>query len=208
MTTLNPQLTRRRIGLTGGIATGKTTVADYVRTHYTLPILDADRYAREAVLPESPILITIAERYGADLVRLDGTLDRPRLGEIIFVDQAERRWLEAQIHPFVCDRIHQDLQTHGQAPTVVLVIPLLFEAQMTDLVSEIWVVSCERVQQQQRLMDRNQLTLEQANARIESQMPLSEKLAQADVVLDNAQDLATLHQQVDEAIKSAPTSGA
>jgi dephospho-CoA kinase len=203
--TFNPQPTQRRVGLTGGIATGKTTVTDYLATQYALPILDADRYAHEAVFSGSPILGAITSRYGAELLRPDHTLDRQRLGEIVFADGAERRWLEAQIHPFVRDRIAQDLQAHSQAPTVVLAIPLLFEAQMTDLVSEIWVVFCRPEQQRQRLMTRNQLTSAQAEARIQSQMPLSEKIARATIVLDNSSDQVTLLRQVDQAIARTDT---
>jgi dephospho-CoA kinase len=199
---------QRVIGLTGGIATGKTTVANYLATQYDLPILDADYYAREAVQPGAPILKLICDRYGPSILQPNGTLDRHQLGDLIFTAPKERQWLEAQIHPFVCDRIHHTLQSHPQDPIVVLVIPLLFEAQMTHLVSEIWVVHCPLEQQQQRLMTRNQLTLEQANARIRSQMPLSEKVARATIALDNATELATLLKQVDQAIKGAPTSDA
>ncbi|WP_315865271.1 dephospho-CoA kinase [Acaryochloris thomasi] len=198
---------QRIIGLTGGIATGKTTVADYLATQYALPILDADHYAREAVQPGSPILQQICDRNGPSILQADGTLDRQRLGDLIFSNSEERQWLEEQIHPFVCDRIHQILQLHLQEPIVVLVIPLLFEAQMTHLVSEIWVVHCHPEQQKQRLMARNQLTPTQAEARIKSQIALTEKIAQATVALDNSKDAATLLRQVDQAIKIAPTSG-
>lgn len=198
---------QRIIGLTGGIATGKTTVADYLATQYALPILDADDYAREAVQPGRPILRQICDRIGPDILKADGTLDRQRLGDLIFSDPEERRWLEGKIHPFVCDRIHHNLQLYPQEPIIVLVIPLLFEAQMTHLVSEIWVVYCPLEQQKQRLMARNQITLKQAEARINSQMPLTDKMSQATTVLDNSRDTATLLQQVDQAIKTAPISG-
>ncbi len=199
---------KRIIGLTGGIATGKTTVAEYLATQYNLPVLDADQYAREAVQPMSPILDEIAKHYGPSILLPDGNLDRQQLGDLIFAAPEERQWIESQIHPFVCDRIQQDLQIHHPSPTIVLVIPLLFEAQMTHLVSEIWVVFCQPEQQHQRLMTRNQLTHEQAKARIQSQMPLADKIAQAHVVLNNAQDSATLFRQIDQAIKNVPTAGA
>ncbi len=200
-------LRQRMIGLTGGIATGKTTVANYLTTHHALPIFDADCYARAAVKPDSPILRRICERYGPHLLMADGGLDRQQLGDIIFADPEERQWLEGEIHPYVCDRIRCDLESHHHSPTVVLVVPLLFEAQMTDLVTEIWVVFCQPEQQLQRLMTRNQLTSEQAEARINSQMPLADKVAQATIVLDNSEDLATLLRQVDQAITNAPASG-
>lgn len=194
-------LSHRLIGLTGGIGTGKTTVSDYLTGKYNLPVLDADLYAREAVTKNSPILQAIFSRYG-DAVRLpDYRLNRAALGEIIFNNQAEKQWLESQIHPYVRDRFEQELN-QTQANTIVLAIPLLFEAQLTDLVTEIWVVTCDRYLQISRLQQRNGLTPIQAAARIDSQFPLSEKVAAADIVLDNNCDLNHLYTQVDNAIHS------
>ena len=189
---------QRIIGLTGGVGMGKTTVSDYLATAYQLPILDADRYAREAVAPGSNLLGAIADRYGAEILQPDGTLDRRRLGEIIFADPAERQWLEQQIHPFVRDRITDTLQQLQAIPIVVVVVPLLFEAHMTDLVTEIWVVRSHPDQQQQRIQARDRLTLEQVRDRIASQMAIEEKVAQADVVLENGSTVEALLQQVDK----------
>lgn len=191
-------MTKRIIGLTGGIATGKTTVANYLASAYNLPILDADIYAREAVSVGSPILQEIVQRYGEEILLADGNLNRQKLGEIIFNKQEERHWVEGLIHPYVGDRFLKEI-TLSPAQTLVLVIPLLFEAQMTDLVTEIWVVSCSEQQQLQRLMQRNHLTLEQAQTRIKSQMSIAEKVARADVVLDNSSTLEVLLKQVDAA---------
>jgi dephospho-CoA kinase len=196
-------MTQRRIGLTGGIATGKSTVADYLATQYHYPILDADIYAREAVAVGSPILGAIVERYGQSVQLADGNLNRQALGAIIFANIEEKQWLEAQIHPFVRKRFTQALaQLFAQDPqqTVVCAIPLLIEARLTDFVSEIWVVICPAATQLARLQRRNQLTEKEAIARIQSQMPLDEKVKLADVVLDNSSDLATLHNQVDRAL--------
>jgi len=197
-----PPTPPRIIGLTGGIATGKTTVANYLGAVYHLPILDADIYAREAVQPESAIFHRIVERYGTSIVLPDGTLNRPELGKIIFSNIDERRWLEAQIHPFVRDRLISVSQVEMAkfADKIVMVVPLLFEAQMTDLVTEIWVVNCPLERQIQRLMLRDRLTNEQAMDRINSQMPLSEKCDRADIVLDNSSTLEFLLLQIDSAI--------
>lgn len=192
----------RIIGLTGGIATGKTTVAAYLAAAYGLPILDADLYARAAVAPGSEGLAKIRDRYGPELLLADGSLDRQRLGEIVFNDLQERQWLEAQIHPQVRDRLQRDAEKLSQAAVIVMVIPLLFEAEMTDLVTEIWVVTCREDQQRQRLIQRNHLTLEQAMARINSQMTLAEKITQAAIVLDNSGSLAALQQQIDRAMQA------
>lgn len=191
---------RRIIGLTGGIATGKSTVSRYLATKYHLPVLDADIYAREAVKLGSPVLNAIAQRYGADILLADGNLNRKQLGEIVFNHPDERQWLEQQIHPDVRDRLIRAMNQFSLYTTVVLVIPLLFEVGMTDLVTEIWVVSCSRQQQIERLMQRDNLSLEQAQARINSQMPIEEKCDRADVVLDNSFTTEFLLKQVDAAI--------
>jgi dephospho-CoA kinase len=199
----NRQLQRHRlIGLTGGIGTGKSTVSQYLATTYHLPILDADIYAREAVQVGSPILSAIAQRYGSDILLPDGTLNRQKLGEIVFGNIDERRWLEQQIHPYVRDRLVEAIHKLPSLQTLVLVVPLLFEARMTDLVTEIWVVYCSQQQQLERLIQRDHLTLEQAQARITSQMLIEEKCKLADVVLDNSSTLEALLQQVDAALKS------
>ncbi|MEQ9668245.1 dephospho-CoA kinase [Coleofasciculus sp. G2-EDA-02] len=196
---MSESILKRIIGLTGGIGTGKTTVSNYFADTYQLPILDADIYAREAVQPGSPILNRIITRYGSDVQLPDGTLNRKRLGEIVFPNPGERQWLEQQIHPYVRDRIKSQLNT-SESPTVVLVIPLLFEANMTDLVTEIWVVSCPQEQQIQRIRERDRLSVEQAQSRLDSQLPLAEKVARADVVLDNSYTRDSLLQQVDRAL--------
>jgi dephospho-CoA kinase len=195
------------IGLTGGISTGKTTVANYLSQTYDVPLWDADVYAREAVKPGSPILDQLVNRYGSTILLKGGQLNRQQLGQIIFHNDTERHWVEGQIHPFVRDRFSQNITQFQQQKTqntAVLVIPLLFEAQMSDLVTKIWVVYCSPQQQLSRLIQRHQgsLTLEQAKARIDSQMPLSEKCQKADVILDNSNTLEMLFQQVDTAFKS------
>lgn len=193
---------RRIIGLTGGIATGKSTVANYLSTTHQLPVLDADIYAREAVQPGSAILSAIIQRYSPDILLPNGTLNRKKLGQIIFSHPDERQWLEQQIHPYVRDRLVEESDTILNQ-IVVLVVPLLFEAGMTDLVTETWVVYCPLQQQLERLMQRDSLTIEQAQARINSQMPIEEKCDRADVVLDNSSTLGALLKQVDVALTSA-----
>jgi dephospho-CoA kinase len=194
-------LAKRFIGLTGGIATGKTTVSNYLSERYALPVLDADIYAREAVTQGSPILQAIFQRYGDKVKLPDGELNRSVLGDIIFNNPPEKQWLESQIHPFVRDRFTQEL-SNIIGDTVILSIPLLFEANLMALTTEIWVVSCDRSRQICRLQQRNGLTLEQATARIDSQLPLNQKAALADSVLDNDAGLAELYAQVDTAMLS------
>lgn len=201
-------VSKRLIGLTGGIGTGKTTVSNYLATVHQLPILDADIYAREAVQVGSPILQKIYQRYGEPLRLEDGSLNRKALGAIIFTNQDERQWLESQIHPYVRNCFQTQLDKLN-ASTVILVIPLLFEADLTQLVTEIWVVACSQQQQLQRLMERDNqgrstspgnLSIEQAQARINSQLPLSQKMAAADIILDNSSTPENLFGQIDRAL--------
>jgi len=191
---------QRIIGLTGGIATGKSTVAEYLAAQHGLPILDADVYARQAVAPGSPILGAIAARYGSDILQADGMLNRARLGHIVFSDRAEKAWLEQQIHPYVRQCFTAAMTQLPDAATVIQVIPLLFEADLTDQVTEIWVVTCSAATQRQRLIARNQLSPAAADARIENQWPLAEKAERADIVLDNEATLPQLYQQVEQAL--------
>lgn len=198
-------MSQRIIGLTGGIGSGKSTVSDYLATVYQMPILDADEYAKEAVSQNSPILERIKHHYGNQIVHSDGTLNRSRLGEIIFHQPAEKAWLEQQIHPYVRHRIETEV-SQLKSSVVVVVIPLLFEAEMTDLVTETWVVYCSPQQQFARVMGRDQLSEEQARSRINSQFSLEQKVALADVVIDNSGTLSELKKQVDVA-KSPRSKG-
>ncbi|NJL43455.1 MAG: dephospho-CoA kinase [Pseudanabaena sp. SU_2_4] len=188
---------QRIIGITGGIATGKSTVSEYLNTAYGLPILDADIYAREALTED--LIAAIASRYGDRILRRDRTLDRAELGRIIFQDAAERQWLEAQIHPYVRQRLQAEAEQH-QPSTVIMVVPLLFESGMQDLATETWVVTCKAEQQLERLMQRNHLSEREAKLRIASQMSLAQKIAIADVVIDNSDSEAELFKQIDAAM--------
>ena len=190
------QKAQRLIGLTGGIATGKSTVSNYLAEKYTLPVLDADLYAREAVTKDSPILSAIFDRYGEKVILPDRSLNRAGLAKIIFNNPQEKQWVESQIHPYVRDRFNTELECLDN-DTIVLDIPLLFEANLTDTVTEIWVVSCDLPTQISRLQQRNGLTTEQARSRIDSQFPLADKVSRANLVLHNNTDLKSLFASVD-----------
>jgi dephospho-CoA kinase len=187
----------RLIGITGGIGTGKSTVTNYLQTRYNLPIWDADIYARSAVAVGSPILDRISQRYGNSILQPDGTLDRHQLGKIIFSSLDERQWLETHIHPYVRICFETEIRQLPSDATAILAIPLLFEAQMADLVTEIWVVSCDFSTQLARIMTRDKLTDAEAQMRIQSQMSLTDKIALADIILDNSGSIVDLQQQID-----------
>jgi dephospho-CoA kinase len=183
------QGSQRRIGLTGGIATGKSTVGRWLEQQ-GLPVLDADVYAREALNPGSACSKAVLERYGERVASTGGAgqealIDRGALGGIVFHDPAEKTWLEALIHPVVRERFEQELSTLSQAPTVVLMIPLLFEAGLEELCSEIWLVDCTAQQQLKRLMQRDGLSEAEARARISAQWPMELKRGLADRVIEN-----------------------
>ena len=191
---------RRIIGLTGGIATGKSTASDYLFQHHKLPVLDADVYARQAVAKGSRILDAIAYRYGYQILLSEGTLDRAQLGKIIFKDSKEKKWIEQQIHPFVRDKFKSATESFSPLQTLVYSIPLLFEVNLTHLVTETWVITCQSFQQKQRLMHRSGLSASDAQSRIDAQMDLEDKCQLADYVLDNSAEIALLHKQIDALI--------
>lgn len=169
-------------------------MSDYLAQQYHWPVFDADIYSRVAVLPGTAGWAAITDRYGPEVLLADHTLNRAKLGEIAFTHANERQWLESIIHPFVRKCFAQDLS--DITDTAVAVIPLLFEANLQKMVSEVWVVTCSLQQQLDRLQTRNRLTLEQAQARIKSQMPLAAKVRMADVVLDNSGTTADLIEQI------------
>ncbi len=194
----------RIIGLTGGIATGKSTASDYLARHHDLTILDADSYAHEAISQGSEGLKAVMRRYGSKMMQTVGTLDRTRLAQVIFQNSAEKQWLEALIHPYVRDCLTATAKSLAAQPIIVMDIPLLFEAEMPDLVSEIWVVHCHPEQQLTRLIQRSHLTRQEAQIRINSQMPLAQKCDRADVILDNSGSVEALYTQIDQALQRHP----
>lgn len=200
----------RRVGLTGGIATGKSAVARVLSERHGIPVLDADRFAREALAPGGEASRAVLRRYG-DAVRAapssagDSSVDRAALARIVFGDKVERQWLEQLVHPMVRARYAAELERLAGVPVVVLMIPLLFEAGLEPLCSEIWVVDCgSEAEQLRRLQDRDRLTATEAEARLRAQWPMAAKLARADVVIHNSGPLPSLVAQVDAALGHPP----
>ena len=188
---------QRRIGLTGGIASGKSSVAALLEKR-GCPVLDADCYAREALAQGTSASNAVVARYG-ERIKKDGTsdIDRAGLAAIVFNDPNERRWLEELIHPIVQQRFDEVLRSLPEAPIVILMIPLLFEAGLEAWCSEIWVVRCTALQQRERLMARNNCTEAEAMQRIEAQWPIDIKVQRADSVINNSGRIDDLHDQLD-----------
>ena len=185
---------QRRIGLTGGIASGKSSIGKYLQKQ-GLPVLDADIYAHEALAPGSQAVGIVIERYGAlvqptqmNSIEEDTAsqqINRRALAQIVFNDPVERLWLEQLVHPIVQQRLEREIELLRKASSLALVIPLLFETGLNKLCTEVWAVSCSDKQQQDRLMARNGLSAIEAKRRIKAQWPLKLKCKLADHVIDN-----------------------
>jgi dephospho-CoA kinase len=185
-------------GLTGGVASGKSTVARYFAAQ-GVAVIDADELAREVVTPGSPALQEIAATFGNELIAADGELDRRALGQRVFVNPSLREQLNAIVHPRVAARFQErvaDLDRQG-VPLACYDVPLLFECNLQDRLRPVVVVSTPPDLQLARLMARNGLSGEEAQSRIAAQMPLAEKATQADYVIDNSGSLEITHQQAD-----------
>jgi len=186
---------RLLIGLTGGIASGKSTVAQRFMD-LGVPVIDADAAAREVVAPGKPGLQQVIDRFGSRVVAENGELDRRALREIVFSDPDARRDLEAILHPL----IRTDMDRNAAAavgPYIVMAIPLLIEGGSRDRVDRILVVDVDEAVQLQRVMARDHCSAEQAQAILASQAPRTARLAAADDVLPNGGTVTELRQAVD-----------
>ena len=176
------------IGLTGGIACGKSTVSTELRAHGAA-IIDADALAHELSQPHQPIYNAYVERFGREIVTADGTLDRAAIARRVFADPAVRAEVEAIAHPIIRRAAEVRLRAarDENKRAAVLDVPLLFEAGWDALADETWVVALPREEQLARLLARDKaMDAGEARARIAAQMPLAEKCARADVVIDNS----------------------
>lgn len=192
----------RKIALTGGIATGKSHVANRLR-EAGVPIVDADLLAREAVSPGSTALNAVRKRFGPDAVRRDGTMDRVRVAQIVFKDKRARLDLEAIVHPAVVKAINDFFAgLPKRTPFAVADVPLLYETGRDKEFDAVIVVSCPREMQLQRLMERNKLSKEDAERRLAAQLPIDKKVAKATFVIKNEGTFDELNAQVDALIAS------
>ncbi|MGM0767004.1 MAG: dephospho-CoA kinase [Pseudomonadota bacterium] len=194
------------IGLTGGIGSGKSTVARLfgkLGVHW----VDADDVAREVVEPGTPALARIAEHFGTGILLEDGALNRAELRTVVFENPEERAWLEGLLHPVIRDElIHQlhskDSDPGYTLPYVMLVSPLLLETNQHELTSKVVVVDVPEDVQIQRTMNRDTNTREQVERIIAAQMPRLQRLHKADEVVDNNQELSDVERQVGEIHKT------
>lgn len=190
----------RIIGLTGGIASGKSTVARILEEKGA-QVIDADQLARDVVVPGTEAYAAIVREFGRDILCPDGAIDRGKLGAIVFADPAARKRLEAITHPAIAKLAEMrldSLRTQGTAVAFYMA-PLLIEAGITGRVDEIWVVYVDRETQLARLMARDGSNRPDALRRIESQMPMEEKRSYGKEVIDNRGSLEETTRQVFEA---------
>ncbi len=182
------------IGLTGGIGSGKSAVTDILQG-LGVPVIDADRVAREVVAPGEAALEAISNHFGASVLSDDGSLDRRALRAIVFRDPEARHTLETILHPLIRQRMRQQLDRLS-APYAVLAIPLLVETGQTDSVDRVLVVDCEPSVQIQRICARDKITGDQARAILEAQVDRETRLAVADDIIDNSGTLEQLEPRV------------
>lgn len=187
----------KTIGLTGSVATGKSTVSNMIQ-QAGIPLVDADIAARKVVEPGTEGLQEIVAYFGEEILLADGTLNRAKLGEIIFKDKEKREKLNEITHPRVKDYMLEARERFFRAgeELVFFDIPLLFESHLESLVDQIVVVWTTLETELKRLMERNNLTKEDALRRIESQMGIDEKARKADFVIDNNESLEKTQKQV------------
>ncbi len=185
-----------KVGLTGGIATGKSTVASIFR-RMGVPVIDSDAIAREVVEPGTEGYKRVVEAFGPEILDGNGRVDRRRLGALVFSSPDRRRLLESILHPLITERIHGELERHRRrgADVVVVEVPLLFEKGLDRQMDFTVVVYAPEDVQLKRLMERDGLSEEEARARIRSQMPVDEKAKLADYVIENTGSLKELEEQ-------------
>ena len=175
-----------KVGLTGGIASGKSTVLTYFKDK-GIPYIDADIVAREVVEPGTEGLKAIVDTFGSHVLQDDGTLNREALGAIVFHNEEKRQLLNSCLKTHIRNRIMELTSQYEQGNTPILIydIPLLIEGEWYTMMDEVWLVYVNETTQIERLMSRNGYTREDAHARINSQMRLDDKRVYANVIIDN-----------------------
>ncbi|HBE8282258.1 TPA: dephospho-CoA kinase [Staphylococcus aureus] len=189
------------IGLTGGIASGKSTVSELLSV-FGFKVVDADKAAREAVKKGSKGLAQVREVFGDEAIDENGEMNRRYMGDLVFNHPEKRLELNAIIHPIVRDIMEEEKQEYlKQGYNVIMDIPLLFENELENTVDEVWVVYTSESIQMDRLMQRNNLSLEDAKARVYSQISIDKKSRLADHVIDNLGDKLELKQNLERLLE-------
>lgn len=189
------------LGVTGGIATGKSTVVDIFKK-YGFPVVDADLIARQVVEPNTPGLEKIVITFGKEILQSNGTLNRKKLGELVFSDVKKKQMLDQLLAPFLQEAIINQIEKKAKESSLVIAdIPLLYEANYEKNVDQVAVVYIPENLQVQRLMKRDQISKKEAQQKITSQLPIEEKKQRADVIFDNQEEVVSIFQQVTSWLK-------
>jgi len=190
------------IGLTGGIGSGKSTVAQWFREQ-GVPVLDADKTVHHLLQSDSLTISKLIHEFGSEILGENGQIDRSKLGELVFCDEDARRRLERIVHPSVVERMNEERAALLDTGTKFCVwdVPLLFETGLEQLVGEVWVVWIPRDLQILRVLARNKLTRGEVEARMAAQGSLDEKRQRADVVIDNSGSKVETERQLEKAWK-------
>jgi len=180
---------QRRIGLTGGIASGKTTITDYIRKYKNIPILDADQYSKELIKPKSNCYKKVLAYFGPQIVdeySSGNEINRALLKKIIFENSIHRKWIQNLLHPLIKEKMIEKCNLYKNHAIILLVIPLLFEAKFEDICTEIWLVKCPKEIQKKRLITRDKISEKEAYDSINLQLSFEEKRKFSDIILDNS----------------------
>jgi len=189
------------IGITGGIASGKSTLTAYLRKQ-NIPVFDADASAHDAVRLGSPCLAQIRETFGDKVLANNGELDRKVMAAIAFSNPEELKKLENIIHRYVWRKIEEFIDTKKQEKIIALDVPLLIECGWYSRVDAVWLLSIPEEEQIKRAIARNNITEEEVRARLNAQMPFSEKKKYATIILDNSGSVGSLEKQVRAALRT------
>lgn len=189
-----------KIGLTGGIASGKTRVSNLF-SQLQIPIIDTDEISREALKPGQAGYLEIKNHFGETILQSDAQINRPKLRQLIFNDAAEKSWLESILHPIIFERSQQQIAQYDQASYVIVVIPLLFETRFGSLVDRVLVVDCAPEIQIQRLISRDKIDMTLAKKMLDQQWSNQDRLSLADDIIRNnsngdlSDQVMSLHQK-------------
>ena len=183
---------QRRIGLTGGIASGKTTITNFIRKHKNIPILDADNLSRELIKPNTYGYKKILDYFGNQIIdkknNSERAINRKLLRNVIFKHSESKEWIEKLLHPLIKEKMIEKCGQYKNNQTILLVIPLLFEAKFEDICTEIWLVKCPKELQKKRLIIRDKISDKEAYDSINLQLSFEEKRKFSDIILDNSDD--------------------
>jgi len=182
---------QRRIGLTGGIASGKSTITNHIRKLKNIPILDADDFSKELIKPSTIGYNKILEYFGNQIIdrySSEKRINRKLLKDIIFEDKQDREWIQKLLHPLIKEKMIDKCNQYKNHETILLVIPLLFEAKFEDICTEIWLVKCPKENQIKRLVKRDKISEKEASKIINLQLDFKIKTKCSNVILDNSDD--------------------